>query len=175
MTATGSFNKTFTIPPTGGPSIPIQVFPIIIGGVPVAVLDVSAYVEGEIEVSADGRAEGQFQLKNSNPTYFSFGCSGRGCSARSNQQPAATTTNQSAQIEGTVSVKPAIYVALELDLNYEALSARRRSPAVPPGHGLRLRRRGRLSGDGRGLHRFRRITCSAPTSTGDWSSGPRRW
>ncbi len=124
VTATGSFNKTFTIPPTGGPSIPIQVFPIIIAGVPVAVLDVSAYVEGEIEVSAEGRAEGRFQLKNSNPTHFSFGCSGRGCSARSNRQPSATTTSESAQIEGTVSVKPAIYVALELNLNYEALSAR---------------------------------------------------
>lgn len=124
VTATGSFNKTFTIPPSGGPSIPIQVFPIIIGGVPVAVLDVSAYVEGEIDVSAEGRAEGRFQLTNSNPTHFSFGCSGRGCSARSNRQPSATTTNQSAQIEGTVSVKPAIYVALELNLNYEALTAR---------------------------------------------------
>ena len=124
VSATGSFNKTFTIPPTGGPSIPIQVFPIIIGGVPVAVLDVSAYIEGEIEVSAEGRAEGRFQIKNSNPTQFSFGCSGKGCTARSTRQPAATTTNQSAQIEGTVSVKPAIYVALELNFNYEALSAR---------------------------------------------------
>lgn len=124
VSATGSFNKTFTIPPTGGPSIPIQVFPIIIGGVPVAVLDVSAYIEGEVQVSADGKAEGQFQVKNSNPTHFTFGCSGRGCSARSNRQPSATTTNQSAQIEGTVSVKPAIYVALELNFNYEALSAR---------------------------------------------------
>ncbi|MGH7429407.1 MAG: hypothetical protein ACREJ4_13785, partial [Candidatus Methylomirabilaceae bacterium] len=124
VSATGSFNKTFTIPPTGGPSIPIQVFPIIIGGVPVAILDVSAYIEGEIQVRADGKAAGQFQIRNSNPTSFVFTCSGKGCSARSRGQPAATTTNESAQIEGTVSVKPAIYTALELNFNYEALSAR---------------------------------------------------
>ncbi len=124
VSATGSFNKTFTIPPTGGPVIPIQVFPIVIGGVPVAEMDVSAYIEGEIQVSAEGKAEGQFQVKNSNPTEFSFGCSGRGCTARSLRQPAATTTNESAQIEGTVTVKPAIYTALQLDFNYEALSAR---------------------------------------------------
>jgi len=124
VSATGSFDKTFTIPPTGGPVIPIQMFPIVIAGVPVAEMDVSAYIEGEIEVSADGRAEGRFQLRNSNPTHFNFGCSGKGCTARSNRQPSATTTNESVQIEGTVTVKPAIYTALQLDFNYEALSAR---------------------------------------------------
>jgi hypothetical protein len=124
VSATGSFNKTFTIPPTGGPSIPIQVFPIIIGGIPIAVLDVSAYIEGEVEVSAEGRTEGQFQIKNSNPTQISFSCSGQGCKAGSSAKPASTTTNQSAQIQGKVSVKPAIYTALELNFNYEALSAR---------------------------------------------------
>lgn len=124
VSATGSFNKTFTIPPTGGPVIPIQVFPIVIGGVPVAELDVSAYIEGEIEVSANGKADGRFQLRNMNPTQMSFSCSGKGCSGSSNRQPSATTTNESAQIQGTVSVKPAIYTALQLDFNYEALSAR---------------------------------------------------
>jgi hypothetical protein len=32
--------------------------------------------------------------------------------------------NESAQLQGTVSVKPAVYTALQLDFNYEALSAR---------------------------------------------------
>lgn len=124
VSATGSFTKTFTLPPSGGPVIPLQVFPIIIGGVPVAEIDVSAYIEGEIEVSAKGRAEGQFQITNTNPTQFGFACSGKGCSASSKGQPSATTTNESAQIQGTVTVKPAIYTALQLDFNYEALSAR---------------------------------------------------
>lgn len=124
VSATGSFNKTFTLPPSGGPVIPIQVFPIVIAGVPVAEMDVSAYIEGEIEVSSAGKAEGQFRIKNSNPTALTFSCSGKGCSASSRAEPAATTTNESAQIEGTVTVKPAIYTALQLDFNYEALSAR---------------------------------------------------
>ena len=124
VSATGSFNKTFTIPPSGGPVIPIQVFPIVIAGVPVAEMDVSAYIEGEIEVSSAGKAEGQFRIKNSNPTALTFSCSGKGCSASSKGQPSATTTNESAQIQGTVTVKPAIYTALQLDFNYEALSAR---------------------------------------------------
>lgn len=124
VSSTGSFSKTFTIPPTGGPVIPIQVFPILIAGVPVSEIDVSAYIEGEIEISAEGRAQGQFQIRNTNPTHLSFSCSGKGCSAKSNRLPSATTSNESAQIQGTVSVKPAIYTALQLDFNYEALSAR---------------------------------------------------
>jgi len=89
-------------------------------------VDVSAYIEGEIQVTADGKAEGNFQIKNSNPTGFDFECSGKGCrqGSRRAAPPRATTTNQSVQIEGTVSVKPAVYTALQLDFNYEALSAR---------------------------------------------------
>ncbi len=124
VTATGRFKKTFTIPPTGGPVIPIQVFPIVIAGVPVSEIDVSAYIEGNIEVSADGQAEGQFQLKNTQATKFDFSCSGSGCRATSKGLPPATTTSQGAQIQGRVSVKPAIYTALQLNFNYQALSAR---------------------------------------------------
>lgn len=124
VSATGSFDKSFTIPPSGGPVIPIQVFPIVIGGVPVAEMDVSAYIEGEIQVSSEGKAEGGFRIRNSSPTQFTFSCSGSGCSARSNRTPAATTTNETVQIQGTVAVRPAIYTALQLNFNYEALSAR---------------------------------------------------
>lgn len=124
VSATGRFNKKFMIPPSGGPVIPIQVFPIIIGGVPVAELDVSAYIDGSIEVMADGAAEGRFQVRNSDRTRFEFACSGSGCRASSRGQPSPTTMSEGAQIEGTVSVKPAIYTALQLNFNYEALSVR---------------------------------------------------
>jgi hypothetical protein len=124
VSATGAFKKQFTIPPTGGPVIPIQVFPIIIAGVPVSEVDISAYVEGNIEVSADGQAEGRFQLQNTNPTRFDFSCNGGGCKAHSKGLPAPVTASQGAQIEGRVSVKPAIYTALQLNFNYQALSAR---------------------------------------------------
>ena len=124
VTATGGFKKTFTIPPSGGPVIPIQVYPIVIAGVPVSELDVSVYIEGNIEVSATGKAEGRFQLENAHPTAFDFACDGGGCKGTSKGLPAPTSTSQGAQLEGRVSVKPAIYTALQLDFNYQALSAR---------------------------------------------------
>ncbi|MCC7133545.1 MAG: hypothetical protein IT352_12885 [Gemmatimonadales bacterium] len=124
VSASGQFNKTFTIPPSGGPVIPIQVFPIMIGTVPVSEIDVSAYIEGNIEVSADGRADGRFQLRNLQPTEFQFACDGGGCRAAASRLPSPTTTSQGAQLEGRVTVKPAIYTALQLNFNYEALSAR---------------------------------------------------
>lgn len=124
LTASGSFERTFTIPPTGGPVIPIQVFPIVIAGVPVAEMDVSAYIEGQIEVRAEGRAEGRFTMGHANTTTFAFTCSGKGCSGRPRGTSAPVTTGESAQLTGRVTVRPAIYTALQLNFNYEALSAR---------------------------------------------------
>ncbi len=84
VSATGSFDRTFTIPPTGGPVIPIQVIPIVIGGVPVAEMDVSAYIEGTIEVerARPGRGTVPDEELQSGPK-FGFSCSGKGCSAGS--------------------------------------------------------------------------------------------
>jgi hypothetical protein len=124
VTATGGFTKTFTIPPTGGPVIPIQVYPIIIAGVPVSELDISAYIEGNVEVSARGKAEGRFQLENAHPNAFQFRCDGGGCRKDWKALPAPTSSSQGAQLEGRVTVKPAIYTALQLNFNYQALSAR---------------------------------------------------
>ena len=126
-TATGAFNKRYTIPPTGGPRIPIQVIPIVIGGVPVAVIDVSAYIEGEVEVSANGSVTSNATLSNEHKTTFDFTCSGQGCKTGSGSRPTASTpvtTTQSVQVEGKVSAKPALYTALMLTLNVNVLSAR---------------------------------------------------
>ena len=122
--ATGTFSKRFTIPPTGGPQIPLYVIPIIIGNVPVAVLDVSAYIEGDVEVDANGKATGRFALTNSHRSDFGFECSGDGCKGNSKGSASPATTNESAQIDGQVSIKPGIYTALQLSLNYNMLSAR---------------------------------------------------
>jgi len=124
VTATGKFDKVFTIPPTGGPQIPIEVIPIMIGDVPIAELDVSAYIEGIVEVGAHGKAEGRFQLDNPHKANFEFACSGAGCQARAVSIPDPTTTSESAQIQGQVFVKPAIFTALQLDFDVDALSAR---------------------------------------------------
>jgi hypothetical protein len=124
VTATGSFDKTFTIPPTGGPQIPLWVVPIVIGKIPVAVIDVSAYIEGDVQVTGEGRATGGFSVSNSHRSAFRFECDGNGCKGQNKGSTSPTTTNQSAQIEGQVSVKPGIFTALQLSFNYNMLQAR---------------------------------------------------
>jgi len=124
VTATGKFDKVFTIPPTGGPQIPIEVIPIMIGDVPVAELDVSAYIEGNIEVGGQGKAEGHFELDNPHKAQFEFACSGAGCQGTPRSIPDPTTTSEGAQMSGQVFVKPAIFTALQLDFDVDALSAR---------------------------------------------------
>jgi hypothetical protein len=124
VSATGKFDKTFTIPPTGGPQIPIEVIPIVIGGVPVAELDISAYIEGNIEVGGKGSAEGHFEIDNPHKAAFDFNCSGNGCKANSHGIPDPTTATEGASIQGQVFVKPSIYTALQLDFDVDALTAR---------------------------------------------------
>jgi len=122
--ATGSFEKTFTLPPTGGPQIPLYVIPIVIGDVPVAVIDVSAYIEGDMLITGNGRATGQFTVSNSHRSTFDFTCDGRGCTGHEKGSTAPTTTNESAKIQGELSVRPGIFTALQLSFDYNVLSAR---------------------------------------------------
>lgn len=124
VSAAGKFDKTLKIPPTGGPKIPIQMIPIVIAGVPVAELDVSAYIEGNVEVGGNGKATGNFELTNPHKAKFAFACSGSGCSSSSSQIPDPTNVSESAQIKGQVFVKPSVYTALQLDFDYDLLSAR---------------------------------------------------
>ena len=124
VTATGQFDKTFTIPPTGGPKIPIEVVPVIIAGVPVAEVDVSAYIEGNVEVGGAGRGEGRFEVDNPHQASFEFNCSGSSCGASSRGIPDPSTASESAEINGRVFVRPDIYTALQLDFDYDALSVR---------------------------------------------------
>ena len=124
VVASGKFDRLFTVPPTGGPQIPIEVIPIMIGDVPIAELDVSAYIEGNIEVGGQGKAEGRFQLDNPHKAEFSFACSGAGCTGSPRSLPDPTTATESAQLQGSVFVKPAIFTALQLDFDVDALSAR---------------------------------------------------
>lgn len=124
VTATGAFDKIFTIPPSGGPQYPLFVIPIVIGKIPVAVIDVSAYIEGDVQVTGTGSASGSFSVTNSHRSQFEFDCSGNGCTGQENGSPAPTTTNQSAQIQGQVLVKPGIFTALQLSFNYKVLQGR---------------------------------------------------
>jgi hypothetical protein len=124
VTATGQFRKTFTIPPTGGPKIPVEVIPIVIAGVPVAEVDVSVYIEGTVDVGGEGQLDGHFSLNAPHKTAFNFTCSGKGCGANAHNVPVPTTTTEDVQLKGRVHVKPGIYTALQLDFDFDALSAR---------------------------------------------------
>ncbi|HEY3746987.1 MAG TPA: hypothetical protein VGL17_12125 [Gemmatimonadaceae bacterium] len=124
VTASGKFDKTLKIPPTGGPKIPIEMIPIVIAGVPVAELDVSAYIEGNVEVGGSGKADGHFQISNPHKAKFAFSCNGGGCGSSAQQIPDPTTVSESAEIKGQLFVKPSVYTALQLDFDYDLLSAR---------------------------------------------------
>ena len=122
--ASGAFSRRFTLPPTGGPQIPLYVIPIVIGNVPVAVIDVSLYLEGEVDVKAKGKATGRFSVANSQRHRFRFSCHAGGCDGQPRSTSAPTMTEQSAQIEGQVSIQPGIYAALQLSFDYNVLQGR---------------------------------------------------
>jgi len=124
VTATGQFEKTFKIPPGGGPSIPIAMLPIVVGGVPVAEIDISAYIEGSLKLAGQGKAEGRIQVENTHTVQFDFACDGGGCNSKSQTARDPVTVTESAQLQGEVSVEPAIYTALQLNFNFNALSVR---------------------------------------------------
>ena len=75
-------------------------------------------------IEASGKADGQCQIDNPHKARFDFSCTGKGCTASSKGMPAPTTSSEGAEIKGQVFVKPAIYTALQLDLDVDALSAR---------------------------------------------------
>jgi len=126
LTANGQFTQLFTIPPTGGPVIPIEVIPIVIAGVPIAELDVSIYLDGTLAVNGTGKFDANlaFETRRTN-NEFDFTCSGKSCElnshALSSKPPA---TSESVKVNGRVYIKPAFYVALQLDFDVDALSVR---------------------------------------------------
>lgn len=124
LTATGKFNQHFMIPPSGGPHFPIEIIPIVIAGVPVAELDISVYVDGTLDLDGEGRLDSSFTLEAKQKTNFDFECSGKGCKLRSHTAPLPKTASEAVKLQGRLHVKPAVYVALQLDFDVDLLSAR---------------------------------------------------
>jgi hypothetical protein len=124
LTASGKFDSEYMIPPTGGPAIPVAVVPIVIAGVPVAVLDVAIYVDGSLRVGGEGQLDARFVLTTPYKTDFDFNCDGRGCRGNMKGTPMPTTATENVVVKGGVYVKPAVYTALQLSLNFEALAGR---------------------------------------------------
>ena len=124
LTLTGQFEHTFFVPPSGV-KIPIEVIPIVIGGVPVAEMDVSVYVEGNVKIDGKGTLKGEVKLQTMHKTAFDFECSGHGCNLNHQGMPSAPATAvESIKLDGRVHVKPAIYTALQLSFDWELLEAR---------------------------------------------------
>jgi hypothetical protein len=125
LTATGQFSQEFTIPPGGGPHFPIEIIPIIIAGVPIVELDISVYVDGKVYVDGDGKLDANFSLETHQKNEYNFDCNGHGCTSDSHPVPAPPeTTSESVKLDGRVHLKPAVYTALQLDFDVNALSAR---------------------------------------------------
>src|ERR1700682_5479752 len=128
LNANGKFDKTFDIPPTGDPHIPIQAIPIVIAGVPVAELDISVHFEGNIEVGGQGQLTASFEIDDPHQFGINFICSGHGCGSGSGRGPPGyqvpPTTTETYKLEGNAHVQPDIYVALEMNFDYDAATVR---------------------------------------------------
>jgi hypothetical protein len=124
VNAAGKFDQSFSIPPGGGIQVPIAVLPIALGGVPIAVLDISVYLDGTLAVSGEGALEGTVKLQAMQNSSFAFECTGHGCQVAQRSAPAPATALESVKLDGRIRIKPAIYSALQLSLNYNLLSAR---------------------------------------------------
>jgi lysozyme len=124
LTATGQFTQEFNI---AAGRTPIAIIPIVIAGIPIAEMDVSAYMEGKVLVDGNGRLDAKFSLETQRQTYdFDFACSGHGC-PKPNFHGGATkpeTTSEYVKLDGRIHVKPEVYVALQLDFDFDALTAR---------------------------------------------------
>lgn len=125
VNATGQFNRLFSVPPKGGIQIPIAVLPIALGGVPIAVLDISVYLDGTLEVTGKGTLDGSLKLQSTQTRTFAFECSGHGCEyTQYSASKPENAVESSVKLDGRIQMKPAIYAALQLSLNYNLLSAR---------------------------------------------------
>ncbi|HEX9852097.1 MAG TPA: hypothetical protein VGA68_03750, partial [Woeseiaceae bacterium] len=124
VVASGEFDQLFTIPPSGGVQIPVAVIPIVLGGVPIAILDVSVYLDGTLRVDGKGKLDGNLLLRSMQKSEFDFECSGHGCKLDKRSVPVPATAVESVQLDGRIRIKPAIYTALQLGLNINLLNAR---------------------------------------------------
>jgi hypothetical protein len=123
ITATGKFEQDFPIYSTT-PPIPIEVLPIIVAGVPLAEVDMSAYIAADVDVNAADTATASYEVDHTRTVALQFSCAGTGCTGSTTQGPTQTTTAKNAKITGQVTVTPAVYAALQFDFDFDALSVR---------------------------------------------------
>jgi len=118
---TGQFDENIS---TGSVQVPIVLIPIVLFGIPIAEMEVSAYVEGNIEVSGNGAFTANFALDNPHEMKLDFKCDGHGCTGHSQPVPVPTIATETAQLNGRIRVEPTIFTAVQLDFDFGALTAR---------------------------------------------------
>jgi hypothetical protein len=87
-------------------------------------MDISAYFEGGIDVSASGKLTANFELDNPHEAAFNFSCSGSGCTGAWKNVKVPTTTSENVQLSGQIDVTPDVYTAIQLDFDIDAISVR---------------------------------------------------
>jgi hypothetical protein len=117
-----------------GEQIPVAATLIVIppSGPPIAELDISAFLEGTLEVSGKGQVGTSFTLDYQHDTSFDLACSGQGCQPKSLPQSQVTKipllplppSTAGAKINGQIQVAPKLFVGLELDADFDALQLR---------------------------------------------------
>jgi hypothetical protein len=123
LNASGQFEQSVTVPPNGI-KIPVYVIPVVIGGVPVAELDASVYLDGTLKVDGKGTLNGHARLEAHEEAAYNFACNGAGCTANAHRMSVPDTATESVQVQGRIHLRPAVYAAVQLDLDWDILSAR---------------------------------------------------
>ena len=123
LNASGQFEQAVTVPPNGV-KIPVYVIPVVIGGAPVAELDASVYMDGTLKVDGKGTLNGHARLEAHEEAAYDFACNGAGCTAHAHHVSVPDTATESVQVQGRIHLRPAVYAALQLDLDWDVLSAR---------------------------------------------------
>jgi hypothetical protein len=121
VTATGTFKQDFPIFST---QVPIEILPIIAGGVLIAEVDISAYVAADVDVSVTAQVDASYEVDHTHTINFRYSCDGGVCGGTKTQDPTHTTTIKKAEIKGQGSITPSVYTALQVDFDVDALSVR---------------------------------------------------
>lgn len=122
--ATQAFDEEFGVPGDGSVRVPLAVIPIELGNVSLAVIDAGFYLGGRLRIDGEGTLDSRLQVQSVQRTDFGFECSGHGCRLDVSAAPEPVTGVESVQLEGRIRLRPSIYSALHLGLNYDLLSAR---------------------------------------------------
>jgi hypothetical protein len=128
LNASGKFDYDLKVPnpeSAVAPKIPLEVIPIVIFGIPICEMDVSLYVEGDLDVSATGSLSANFELDYPHEVTFDFLCSTpSSCSGDIAAKNLPITTTENVTLKGQIAVTPDVYVALQLDFDIDGITVR---------------------------------------------------